>query len=282
MPVDATFMDEKSFLDASAYVEVVEELTHYGLEEIRLTGGEPLMRKSFVEIIEGLGKLPLKKIGLTTNGIFLDKYFDDLKKNNVHYLNISLDSLNEKTFRQITFGNHLKRILENIHEAKARGFSVKINAVAMRGVNDHELFDFVQFAEATGIEVRFLEMMRIGYACQNQEAQYISASEMITRLKTRYDLKSVAMEKDSTSFNYLVGNALIGFIASEGQAFCGQCSRWRLSADGIMRACLFKDDGLTIRNTTKTQREEIYQSLLGMKPFHRPKEVTHLMHAIGG
>lgn len=283
MPLDATFMDEKKYLSPDEYYELVSDLCEYGLQELRLTGGEPLMRKSFTDIAQKLSSLPVKKIGLTTNGIFLDKYLDVLWDNRIHYLNVSLDSLNEENFRKITYGNHLKRILRNIDLARDKGFIIKINAVAMRGVNAHEIFDFIEYSALTGIEVRFLEVMRIGEACTKQSEQFIPAREMIALLKTKYDLKPVVKESDSTSFNFLLDNgAQIGFIASESQAFCGQCSRWRLSADGILRACLLKDDGISVKQTTKQEREHIYQSLLGMKPFHRPVEVTHLMHAIGG
>lgn len=283
MPVDSTFMDEKNYLSVEENYEIVKELCDYGLEELRLTGGEPLMRKGFSEIIKSFSDLPLKKIGITTNGIFLDKHLDDLLKYKVHHLNISLDSLDEDNFKRITYGNHLKRILSNIALAREMNFNIKLNVVAMKGINDHEIFDFAQYSADMGIEVRFLEVMRIGFACKNQEDQFISAREMTARLGTRYNLRPIVKEADSTSFNYLLDNgAQIGFIASESQAFCGHCSRWRLSADGIMRACLLKDDGLNIKQTTASEREHIYQSLLGMKPFTRPVEVTHLMNAIGG
>lgn len=283
MPMDAIFMNEEKYLSIQEYYEIVKELCDYGLEELRLTGGEPLLRKSFSSIIESFSSLPLKKIGLTTNAIFLDKHLEDLKQFRVHHLNVSLDSLNEENFRKITFGNHLKRILKNIESAQEMGFNIKINVVAMRGVNDHEIFDFVEYSKKTGLEVRFLEVMRIGEACRSQDEQFISAREMTALLKTRHELKPVIKEIDSTSFNYLLDNgAQIGFIASESQAFCGHCSRWRLSADGVLRACLLKDDGLSIKNKTSLERETIYQSLLGMKPFQRPVEVAHFMHAIGG
>jgi len=283
MPVDATFMDDSAYLSVTDTINVIQELSDYGLEELRLTGGEPLMRKGLKEILEGLSKLPLKKIGLTTNGILLDRHLKLLKDNRVHHLNVSLDSLEAGNFQKITRGNHLPRILDNLELAKAEGFNVKVNVVAMRGVNDHELFDFVEYSRRTGFEVRFLEVMRIGHVLDAQADQFISARDMIERLKTRHTLKPVVRENDSTSFNYLLENgAQIGFIASESQAFCGQCSRWRLSADGTLRACLMKDDGLTIKNTTPAERDSIYQALLGMKPFLRPVEVTHLMHAIGG
>jgi cyclic pyranopterin phosphate synthase len=277
MPVDQVFMDESKYLSPDEIFEVVRELKDLGLEELRLTGGEPLMRKSFNEIVTRIGKLNLQKLGLTTNGIYLDKYFDVLKENKVFHLNISLDSLNAENFKKITLGNHLGRVLKNIRTAASMGFIVKINTVMMRGVNDHELLDFVKFSEAEKVEVRFLELMRIGHALSEQNKQYISAKEMIARLGT---LKKITMPYDSTSFNFLTesgGN--IGFIASESRPFCGNCSRWRLSADGILRACLLKDDGRSIK---ASNRNIIYQELLGLKPMNRPIEVTHSMNAIGG
>lgn len=283
MPVDATFMDESSYLSVDEYHTIVSELCDYGLEELRLTGGEPLMRKSFREITARLAELPLKKIGLTTNGIFLDKHLPDLKRHRVQFLNISLDSLNEENFRKITFGNHLKRILRNIEMAQELGFHIKINVVAMKGINDHEFLDFAEFSRKTGIEVRFLEMMRIGFACGSQTDQFISAAQIQKILEGQHTLKVLDVDKDSTSLKYLLSSgARIGFIASESQAFCGQCSRWRLSADGIMRACLMKDDGHSVKDKQALERDEIYHTLLGMKPFMRPLEVTHMMNAIGG
>jgi cyclic pyranopterin phosphate synthase len=283
MPVDSEFMSESRFLSAIEYSEIVEDLCSFGLEEIRITGGEPLMRKSFTEIVELISKLPLKRIALTTNGVLLDRHFDTLKRFGVNDLNISLDSLNENTFAKITNGNHLKKVVANIEEANKLGFKIKLNVVAMRGVNDNEFPGFVEYASRTGIEVRFLELMRIGFALKKQEAQFISADEIKKSLQASYSFTSTAAAIDSTAYNFVLSNgAKIGFIASESQAFCGQCSRWRLSADGILRACLMKDDGLSIKGMSADKRHEAYQQLLGMKPFMRPKEVAHQMNAIGG
>jgi len=283
MPVDASFMNEDKYLSSTELIEIVTDLRNFGLEEVRLTGGEPLLRKDFSSIVDSLGELNLKKIGLTTNGIFLDRHFEALLRNKIIHLNISVDSLQAENFAKITRGPHLGRILKNITTAQALGFNVKINVVAMNGINDHELFDFVDYSRQTGLEVRFLELMRIGVALGTQEDQYISAGELIRRLKAKHAMKVVTKDQDSTSFNYLLDNgAQIGFIASESKAFCGHCSRWRLSADGIMRACLLKDDGLSIKGKSKEDRELLFQNLLGMKPLSRPAEVAHLMYSIGG
>ncbi len=283
MPVDQQFMDESKYLSADEYAEVVGQLVSMGLEEVRLTGGEPLMRKSFSEIALKLGALPIKKIALTTNAVYLDKYFDVLKEARIFHLNISLDSLDAENFKKITFANHLERVVSNIKQAQEFGFVVKVNMVVMKGVNDHEIMDFVKFAEDTGVEVRFLELMRIGFACGEQKDQFISANALIKRIKLHHDLKSVSSAADSTSFNFITEKgAQIGFIASESQPFCGQCSRWRLSSDGILRACLLKDDGRSIKELNEEERLTTYQTLLGMKPVMRPAEVSHQMNAIGG
>lgn len=283
MPLDAQFMEKKNYLQVDEYYEIIKELIDFGLEEIRLTGGEPLLRQNFAEIIQKLSTLNLKKIGLTTNGIILDRYLELLLDCGIVNVNISLDSLNPITFKQITYGNYLTKIKENISLAKKQGFAIKINTVMMKGINDHEVFDFIEYAKELKIEVRFLELMRIGYACGQQKDQFISAETLLNKIKEKYQLIPINSALDSTSFNFITNcGAKIGFIASESQPFCGNCSRWRLSVDGILRACLLKDEGLSIRNLKADQRLEIYQQLLGMKPYLRPPEVTHLMYKIGG
>lgn len=283
MPVDQTFMEEHRYLTAGDYQEIVSHLVELGLEEVRLTGGEPLLRRTFTEIVERLGTLPLKKIGLTTNGILLDRYLDVLVKNRVFHINVSLDSLDARNFKRITFGDQLQKVIENIRLARDAGLIVKVNAVAMKGINDHEVPAFVAFAEAEKVEVRFLELMRVGYACRDQRDQFISADELISKIKATHSLRHVSMPADSTSFNFLTeGGAQIGFIASESRPFCGQCSRWRLSADGMLRACLLKDDGRSLKNKTPEQRLDLFGELLGLKPALRPLEVSHSMNSIGG
>jgi len=283
MPVDQKFTDESLYLSLEELREITFELKNQGVEEIRLTGGEPLLRKSFAAIVDQLGHLQFKKLALTTNGVYLDKFWDVLKRNQVYYLNISLDSLNEENFKKITRGSHFSKVIENIKTAHQLGFVVKVNTVAMKGINDHEVLDFVQFAQDQQVEVRFLELMRIGHALSEQNKQFISAQDLITKIKTKFQLKRVSQAIDSTSFNFVTdAGAHIGFIASESQPFCGQCSRWRLSADGKLRACLLKDDSRSLRHSSSEDRQNIYQELLGLKPYLRPLEVNHSMNEIGG
>ena len=283
MPVDATFMDPQRYLSPEEYALIVGELLAYGVGEVRLTGGEPLLSRCFGEVLEHLTPLGIPKLSLTTNGILLDRHFENLQKAGIRHLNISLDSLDPEVYKTVTYGNQLARVLDNIQLAQSLGFCIKINMVVMGGINDQEVLAFVDYSERTRLEVRFLELMRIGYACNTQAERFIPAQTLVERIQAQYPLEPISQPLDSTSFNFTTpAGAQIGFIASESQPFCGHCSRWRLSADGILRACLLKDAGIPLRGLSATQRAEAYQELLGMKPYLRPPEVTHMMHQIGG
>lgn len=283
MPIDSTFISSDKYIKTNDLIQIINELNLFGLNQIRFTGGEPLLREQFREIINRINHERFQKIGLTSNGILLDRYFDDLKKNNVHFLNISLDSLDSQNFKSITHGNHFSRVLENILTAKKLGFHVKLNCVVMRGINDHEVNEFLNFSAKYDIEVRFLELMKIGYANKEQNNQFISANEIIQKNFNHLEFKKVDSESDSTSFCFAFANgAKIGFIASESQAFCGTCSRWRLSCDGILRACLFKEEGINLKGLDKLERIEAYSKLLDLKPYIRPVSVEHQMNILGG
>lgn len=283
MPVEAHFLERENYLNADEYAEIIRELIPLGLEEVRLTGGEPLLRREFPAIVQHIASLGLSKIGLTTNGIFLEPYLELLQGMNLTNLNISLDSLKTHSFEHITQGKCLDKILANIDLAKVKGFNIKINVVIMKGLNEDEILDFVEYSKCLGVEVRFLELMRIGYACHQQNERFISAQTVLAKIREKYILSPLSSALDSTSFQFKTDcGARLGFIASESQPFCGHCSRWRLSVDGILRACLLKNEGLSVRHLSPQQRQVVYQTLLGMKPYLRPPEVQHAMYQIGG
>ena len=170
-----------------------------------------------------------------------------------------------------------------ILQAKKMGFNVKINTVLMKGINDHEIFDFMDFSAANDIEVRFLEVMKIGQACGSQDELFMSADNAILKMKEKDGLDIVEVESDSTSFNFRTDSgAQIGFIASESKPFCGSCSRWRLSADGFLRACLMSNKGVKIRGAHVDSYDELLHSLLPMKPTGRIEHIKQDMNQIGG
>lgn len=284
MPDRPKFLNRQQWLSCDEIYNITSRLVNKGVDELRLTGGEPLLRPEFIEIAAQLSKLNVKKYGLTTNGELLDNYLNDIKKHtNLQSINISIDSLDPENFSAITKGGHLHNVLNGLHQALSLGFPIKVNAVLMRGINDHEWKDFIQFSENTGIEVRFLEFMKIGPMQDKYTEYFMPASEMIQTLEQHYHLTSVVVPKDNTSFNFKTDRgAQIGFIASESQSFCSQCSRLRLTATGELRPCLFKNTGVSLKGLSDSELNQALAQIAGEKPLERIASVSQAMHAIGG
>lgn len=284
MPTNIKFKKQSELLTTEEVFNICSTLVKtFGVNELRLTGGEPTIRPEFDEIVQALGTLKLKKFGLTTNGYILKNKLQLLKENNCNYINISLDSLKEDNFNKITHGNYFKDVYESILLAKANDLKVKINVVIMKGVNDTELLDFINFSATNNIEVRFLELMKIGEGYNNNKELFISAKEIIEELKKHETLIPVKVPKDSTSFNFKTNSgAKIGFIASETTPFCTSCSRLRLNATGRLRACLMSESGIEMRGKTTDEYEEILQNIIAMKPYYRIDHINQPMYQIGG
>ncbi|MDB9786575.1 GTP 3',8-cyclase MoaA [Bacteriovoracaceae bacterium] len=283
LPDNPKFVQSKDLLNPQEIFDIVSVLQKHGIEEVRMTGGEPLLRREFREIATGLSKLNLRKLGLTTNGKSLEGELEFLKSIKCHHLNISLDCLNASKFKEITGSNSYDKVIQAIKSASRMGFNVKINVVMMRGVNDDQIFDFIKFAEENNVAVRFLELMKIGVVIERNPNLFISMDEIVQKIETNHNLQFIQSEKDSTSYNYLIdGKAQIGFIASESKPFCGDCSRWRLSSKGKLRACLMSSDGVDLRNIDSEKYLELFQELLPMKPLLRGHEILEPMNQIGG
>lgn len=283
MPENIKFKKRNELLSADEIINISSELVNLGIDEIRVTGGEPTIRAEFEEIMLGLSALPLNKLCLTTNGFNLTEKLDFLKTTNCHYINISLDSLNEEKFKNITKTKYFNQVIEGILKSQELGFNTKINVVVSRGVNDNELLDFINFSAENDIEVRFLELMKIGPAYQMNPDLFISANEMISQIKEHYELKKIKVSKDSTSFNYSTSSgARIGFIASESQPFCNTCSRLRLSATGKLRACLMSENGIDLRHLNKSDYSQVIKDVIDMKPIGRIDHIEQSMNQIGG
>lgn len=284
MPLNPKFRHHSQLLKPIEIENICRELVGYGIEQIRITGGEPTVRRDFQEIVSRIAQLPIAKLGLTSNGLLLANHFDFLKDHNCININISLDSLSAKKFHQITRTSSFDQVLQTILQAQEMGFNLKINTILMKGFNDDEIIDFVEFSAKYEIEVRFLEMMRIGQIRDKQASMFISAATAIEQIEEKYTLKPVVgQEVDSTSFNFTSENgAHIGFIASESRPFCGACSRWRLSPTGTLRACLMSEKGINLRGLEQQQLQVALSEVLEMKPIGRIKELNQDMHQIGG
>jgi GTP 3',8-cyclase len=283
MPEGTKFAGHNDIMRPEEFVDICGELVKRGISHIRVTGGEPLLSPDFRQIMESLDRLSLKRFSLTTNGNTLHNQLDFLEKTSCRYINYSLDTLNAASFKRITASANYDRVLKTIIESKQRGFKVKINTVLFRGINDHEVNDFVNFAEKYKIEVRFLELMRIGPSHAENRKYFIPVDEVIDRLKLTRELSPIVTAKDSTSFDFRTNaGGRLGFIASESKPFCSGCSRLRLSAKGKLRACLMSEGGHELRGLNKSEIARALEDVIGLKPLDRIHHVDGSMHAIGG
>ena len=283
MPEDAHFYHKNELLSASEFIEMVSALQGYGVEEVRVTGGEPTLRHDFIDIMKGLSDIPLKKLALTSNAFALEKYLVELKDTACSSINISIDSLNPERFFKITKSNSLEKVLCATLSARDLGFKVKVNCVMMKGVNDDELNDFIAFSAKENIEVRFLELMKIGVMTQQFEKSFITAREMMKAMNKDSSWEIQTVDKDSTSFRYHLENgAQIGFIASESMPFCQNCSRLRLDPKGILRGCLMREEGFSLRGILPQDYPEVLTKVVNSKPMDRIESIDRPMYLMGG
>jgi cyclic pyranopterin phosphate synthase len=283
MPEGTRFHPAQHLLSPDEIGDIAGALAQLGLEEVRVTGGEPTVRPEFDAIMTRLAGIPWKKFGLTTNGYLLSSKLPILKESGCRNLNVSLDSLDADRFRTITGGGNFRKVHAAILEAKSLGFEVKVNAIVFRGINDDELSAFARFSAEHGIEVRFLELMRVGPAIGEYGTKFLPAAEMIRRLREDEELLPVESPEDSTSFGFRTARGgRLGFIASESQPFCGSCSRLRLSATGKLRSCLFSDTGVELRGRDRLDYPEILREVMALKPTGRLPRIPQPMNQIGG
>ena len=283
MPLTPEFLPSSALLSSDELIDICSALVDFGINEIRVSGGEPTLRKDFEAIVRGLSDLPLGKLGLTTNGFLLKGKLDFLKQTRCQHINISLDSLRAERFHEITKTKYFQKVYDAVIQTKAKGFKVKVNTVVMRGINDDEIMDFVAFSADHDVEVRFLELMKIGCSNQNHSLYFVPAQEIIKRIEEFEILLPQPVNRDSTSFNFTTtSGAKVGFIASESQAFCSFCSRLRLTAAGKLRACIMSEAGVNLRGVKRELYPEIFKTVLRMKPFTRIDYIKQPMYQIGG
>lgn len=283
MPEDVHFYHQNELLSASEFIDIVTALHSFGVEEVRVTGGEPTLRHDFINIMNGLSEIPLTKLSLTTNAYALKKNLVELKKTNCSSINISVDSLDKNQFHQITKNDSFEKVLNAILTARDLGFKVKLNCVMMKGINDNQFENFIEFSAKEKIEVRFLELMKIGVVNNQYQKNFLSARDIMKTMKMDASWKLQVVEKDSTSFRYHLENgANIGFIASESMPFCQNCSRLRLDPKGILRGCLMKEDGQTLRGQALENYPEILTKVTNSKPMDRIESIDRPMYLMGG
>ena len=262
-----------SHVDLLTYEEIIRVTslaTQLGVRKVRLTGGEPLVRKGVLSFIKELSKINnIEDLALTTNGVLLGENAEKLYQYGVNRLNISLDSLNADNFFEITRRDHFKQVFSAIHKAKEIGFKIKINVVAMRDINSHEFKDFVNFAIDNKIQVRFIEFMPLGKRSTWSKNRFISSDDIITGLKDEYTLSPVSnVQEFGPAEIYQVTDSQkrtgeVGFISPLSHHFCDKCNRLRLTSEGKLRACLLNDEETDLKKLLRNDcsDDEILQTL---------------------
>lgn len=231
-------------LTAEEILQLSRVCVKLGLDKIRLTGGEPLMRRDIIEIAESIGKLEnLRELTMTTNGQLLSQCAKELYRAGIHRINISLDSLNADCYRSMT-GGDINKIFSAIEEAKRVGMNpIKINAVLLRGINDGEVKDFLRFSREYGVTVRFIELMPLGRLSDKPEMR-ITMKEI---LKENPELMPGEKTGEPARDFYFSGSAKAGIIAPMSEPFCGSCNRIRILSDGTLKPCLGCNDEIPLR-----------------------------------
>jgi cyclic pyranopterin phosphate synthase len=274
-------------------LKIVKICVDIGIKKIRITGGEPLLRKGVVSFIEKLAKIQnLKDIGITTNGIFLKKFAKDLYNAGLKRVNISLDSLDADKFKAITRGGSINEVLYGIEEAYQVGLKpVKINVVVMKGINDDEIEKFALWSKEVKYQIRFIEFMPIGPNSWKKEL-FLPKDEIKTKIEKNIGkLTPVQIKKSGPAeyFKLEESKGLIGFISPLTTHMCGRCNRLRLTADGKLRPCLFSDKEVDLKkllrnNTSQEKLKETIINTIYLKPHGISENLNPLrpMSTIGG
>jgi cyclic pyranopterin phosphate synthase len=220
---------------------VAEIFVKYGVNKIRLTGGEPLVRKDIAEIITLIAKLPVE-LTITTNGYLANEFIELFKESGMKSINIGLDTLDAITFKEMTRRNHFEKILSNIHLLLRNSFQVKINVVVMKGINEKSILDFVKLTQRYPLDVRFIEFMPFAGNNWGRD-KVLSAEEIKTSIGEKFTIEKISDSPNDTSRKYMaMGHAgTFGFISTMTEPFCGGCNRLRLTADGKLKNCLFSN-----------------------------------------
>jgi cyclic pyranopterin phosphate synthase len=243
-PILQQWVPKSAILSFEEIERIVRIAVGLGIQKIRLTGGEPLLRHGLEELVARIAKIPgIEDLAMTTNGFLFPQKARGLREAGLHRVSFSMDSLDRDNFKKITGRDGLNEVLEGIRLAKELGFHpVKVNAVVIREINDHELESLAEFAREQDLSFRFIEFMPLDSARAWQKEMVVSGKEILQRLHAKFDLQPVASDNPhSTSkrWKFSDGRGEIGIIAPVSEPFCGHCNRIRLTADGKIRTCLF-------------------------------------------
>ncbi|WP_163410447.1 GTP 3',8-cyclase MoaA [Flavobacterium ajazii] len=272
MPADGIALSPKaSLMTAEEIFAIAQTFVENGVDKIRLTGGEPLLRKDFPEIVSKLSALEMS-LSITTNGILIDRHIEVLKQAGIKKINLSLDTLVSSKFHSITLRNQFEKVIDNLHLLLNHDFQVKVNVVLMKGFNDNEITDFINLTESLPISVRFIEFMPFA-GNEWDRSKMVSQNEILLQAENSFTLDKIQKlddEKNFTARTYKIKGFQgdFGIISSITNPFCDSCNRIRLTANGKIKNCLFSNsetDLLTAFRNGESITELISQSVQNKK-----------------
>lgn len=298
------FLPKDEILTFEEITRLARLFVKFGVDKIRITGGEPLLRHELETLVEQISRIDgISVVTLTTNGVLLPKMASSLKEAGLGRITVSLDSPDDEVFKELNgIGSSVEMVLDGIRAAEAAGFEqIKINAVVQKGVNDHTLVDFAARFRRTGHIVRFIEFMDVGTLNGWEMGQVVSAEEIVKRIGEVFPLEPIAPNyrgEVANRYRYLDGEGEIGIIASVTKPFCGDCTRARLSTDGKLYTCLFANSGTDLRKPIRAgagdadvidlidevwrRREDRYSELRSIETTEASNIPKVEMYQIGG
>lgn len=277
MPAEGVKLSPKSHLLTTEEIILISKLfVEQGVRKIRLTGGEPTIRKDLVDIISKLKEIPkLENVSITTNGLVLTRNLVSYMRAGLDSLNISLDTLNPKKYEEITRRKGFERVIAGIDLSIQLGYKPKVNCVLMKNFNDDEICDFVEWTKERAVDIRFIEYMPFTGNRWNTE-KMVSYREMLEKIREKFpNIEALPNAPNDTSKAYKVpGHAgQVGFITSMTEHFCGSCNRLRITADGNLKVCLFGNKEVSLRDAIRNGcSEDDLIALIGASVMRKKKQ----------
>lgn len=272
-------------LSIEEIVEIVKVASKNGIKKIRLTGGEPLVRRGFINLCKQISKIDeIEDIAITTNGVYLKEMADELFENKVRRINFSLDTLIKEKYNDITRRNDFDKTMESLFYAIKKGFKVKINVVLIGGFNDDEIQDFVNLANKYDLEVRFIELMQIGETANWSKDKFVSNKIVLEKVP---ELEFDGVSGVAKIYKIRGQKGRIGLISPISCSFCEDCNRIRLTSDGKLKPCLHSKDEINLKGLSGEELEEVFKRGIFEKPEKHhledgKSESARDMNKIGG
>ncbi|AKP67106.1 GTP 3',8-cyclase MoaA [Companilactobacillus ginsenosidimutans] len=269
------FFPSDEVLSQDEIVQLVENFAEMGISKVRITGGEPLLRTDVVEIVRRIKNVDgIEDVSITTNGLFLAKLAQQLKDAGLDRLNISLDTFNAKRYKEITRGGNIQQVLDGISVAAKLNFKkIKLNTVLIKGQNDDEILEFLNYTKDNNVNVRFIEFMPIGNSLKTWKKEYVGLQNVFDICESNgLDYTPIELKGNGPSDNYQITGyeGSFGLIHPISAKFCENCNRLRITADGYIKACLYWNEEINIREAIPDKKKfrALIQRSLDNKPLN--------------